>query len=68
MMTQTIQKGFSNTGIYPVNPHASKLQRIGPSIVSDQFSKCIKFVLVEFQSPVWSETFGARIDMRHADK
>ena len=68
MMPQTIQKGFSNTGIYPVNPHASKLQRIGPSIVSDQFSKCIKFALVEFQLPVRSETFGARINMRHADK
>ena len=39
MMTHTIQKGFCNTGIYPVNPHASKLQRIGPSIVSDRFSK-----------------------------
>ena len=68
MMPQTIQKGFSNTGIYPVNPHASKLQRIGPSIVSDRFSKCKKFVLVQFQLPVRSETFGARINMRHADK
>ena len=39
MMPHTIQKGFCNTGIYQVNPHASKLQRIGPSIVSDRFSK-----------------------------
>ena len=28
----------------------------------------IKFVLVEFQLPVRSETFGARLDTRHADK
>ena len=29
---------------------------------------CLKFVLVEFQLPVRSETFGARFDIRHADK
>ena len=39
MLPPTIQKGFANTGIYPLNPDASKLQRIGPSIVSDKFSK-----------------------------
>ena len=37
---QIVQKGFANTGIYPINPQASKLQRIGPSIVSDKYSKC----------------------------
>ena len=39
MIAPTIQKGFANTGIYPVNPNVSKLQRIGLSIVSDRFSK-----------------------------
>ena len=40
MSPSAIQKGFNNTGIYPVNANASKLHRLGPGIVSDHYSKC----------------------------
>ena len=40
MGASCIKKGFENTGIYPVNPKVKKLQRLGPSIVTDTYSKC----------------------------
>ena len=40
MTPSAIQKGFQNTGIYPVDANAKKLKRLGPSIVSDRYSKC----------------------------
>ena len=40
MSASCIKKGFENTGIYPVNPKVKKLQRLGPSIVTDKYSKC----------------------------
>ena len=40
MSPSCIQKGFENTGIYPVNPKVQKLKRLGPSIVTDRYSKC----------------------------
>ena len=32
MSPSCIQKGFENTGIYPVNPKVQKLKRLGPSV------------------------------------
>ena len=40
MSPSCIQKGCENTGIYPVNPKVQKLKRLGPSIVTDRYSKC----------------------------
>ena len=40
MSPACLNKGFENTGIYPVNPKVNKLARLGPSIVSDRYSKC----------------------------
>ena len=37
MNQEAIMKGFKNTGIYPIDPTTSKLQRTGPSII---FNKC----------------------------
>ena len=36
MSHDAIVRGFKNTGIYPVDPSAAKLQRTGPSIVYDK--------------------------------
>ena len=40
---ENMRKGFENTGIYPVNPKAKKLQETGPSAVTD---KCKSIVAV----------------------
>ena len=33
---ENIRKGFENTGIYPINPQAKKVQETGPSAVTDK--------------------------------
>ena len=33
---ENIRKGFENTGIYPINPGAKKVQETGPSAVTDK--------------------------------
>ena len=33
---ENIRKGFSNTGIYPINPNAEKLKELGPSKITDK--------------------------------
>ena len=40
---ENIRKGFENTGIYPINPKAKKLQETGPSAVTD---KCKSIVAI----------------------
>ena len=34
--SENIRKGFENTGIYPINPKAKKVQETGPSEVTDK--------------------------------
>ena len=41
--SENIRKGFENTGIYPINPKAKKVQETGPSAVTD---KCKSRVVV----------------------
>ena len=33
---ENIRKGFENTGIYPINPNANKVQETGPSAVTNK--------------------------------
>ena len=46
MSPEAIRKGFSNTGIFPFNPNALKVWRIGPSLAFDR-CKSLKAIEVE---------------------
>ena len=40
---ENIRKGFENTGIYPINPKAKKVQETGPSAVTDKCKSRVVF-------------------------
>lgn len=33
---ENIRKGFSNTGVYPINSKATKLKQLSPSMITDK--------------------------------
>ena len=39
---ENIRKGFENTGIYPINPKAKKVQELGPSAVTDKCKSIVE--------------------------
>ena len=64
MSPSCLKKGFENTGIYPVNPKVKKLARMGPSIVTDKYSKCTVLYTVEYVCFSWFTVTCSKRDFR----